>query len=820
VEKWKPFIIGLAVFVPVCFLTQVLTYQQFRLHERALMEKVSHEANAIGNRLKTSLANSLSATKTLAFIIEKYGDPVNFDTVASGILRSNKFIDALELTRKGVITNVYPLQGNEDAIGYDVLADVKTNQEALLALQRRQLYFAGPLELKQGGMAVVGRLPIFRNGEFYGFSVVIIKLSTLLAAAGIVAQNESPFNYQLSKVNPSTDKEEFFMDTFIPSNDDHVSIDVPDGAWKLYVAPKERTPYLTEVFPFLVLGLILSGTAGLFAWYLAKQPERLTRKVDQVTRRLLISQENLQNVNRLYHFISRINHIVVHATDEVELYEKVCATAVDIGNFKMAWLGLIDEKSEKMFVAAKSGDDLGYLDDIAPIALDKDAPEGPAMRMIKTGSYVHCNDISTDPLMNKWAQKALARGYCSSMLLPIRKSGKIIGSLNLYSPESNCFDSHEVNLLLETANNISFAVNNFERERERKKAEDQIQSEKFLSDSIINSLPGVFYLYNRDGKFLRWNKNMEEVTGYSSEEVQALHPLDFFTGDQRELLKKKIDSVFENGYDDVIADFHGKNNSAIPFYFNGRRICIDGTDYLIGMGIDISTRLEAERALLERNEEIEKLSAHLHTIREEERSRISLEIHDILGQQLTALKMDATWLKKRLDEKAMTDRISTMLLLIDDTIKTVRRISSDLRPGILDDLGLVAALEWQGSEFEKNTGIPLRFHSNKQEIALSRNFSTNVFRIYQEALTNIARHAQASNVSAQLTVHEQNIDLTIADDGRGIDFDEIKVKKSLGLISMKERARMLDGELTLEKNHPRGTMVTLKLPIPKPNIEK
>jgi PAS domain S-box-containing protein len=816
-------LIGVAVFAAIAVLTQLLTYQQYLLFEKSEFEKISLEANAIGDKLKTSLSNSLSATRTLAFMVEKYGEPREFDSIAKHILESNKFIDAMQLTRRGVITHIYPLEGNQAVIGYDVLADSLRSQEALKALEKKTLYFAGPFELRQGGTAVVGRLPIFRDNSFWGFSVVLIKFSTLLEAAGISMLPEKKFTYQLSKRNPSTGEEEFFLPGPVPSSEHSVSVEVPDGEWKLYVLPKDRPGFFLHVIPFSFLGILLSVTAGLFGWHFARQPEKLKKRIHEVTTEMNAYQkaatQSLERVNRLFHFTSRINHVMVHVTNEEDMYSQVCQIAIDVGKFKLGWIGLIDEVAQKIFVAGSSGNDSGYLAEITPISVTSEDIEGPAMRMIRTGTFVYCNDIATDPLMKPWAKTALDRGYRSSILLPIRKSGKVIGSFNIYSDEPYCFDERETQLLVETTDNISFALDNFERERQRRQAEQQIQSEKMLSDSIINSLPGIFYLYNQDGKFFRWNRNFEIVSGYHANEVSLMHPLDFFKGNNKILLKDKISTVFHSGYADVLANFYTKDHREIPYYFNGRKVTFNGIDYLIGMGLDVSDRVKTETALLERTEEIEKLSAHLQNVREEERSRIALEIHDVLGQQLTALKMDATWLRKKApDESVVTERFATMIALIDDTIKTVRRISSELRPGILDDLGLVAALEWQGTEFEKNTGITLQFETNWNDVGLERNFSTAIFRVYQEALTNIARHANASQINTMFVHHDEFIELIIRDNGRGIDFSEVKNKKSLGLIGMKERARLFGGEICIENSIPHGTIVTLRIPLLKSNL--
>ena len=173
----------------------------------------------------------------------------------------------------------------------------------------------------------------------------------------------------------------------------------------------------------------------------------------------------------------------------------------------------------------------------------------------------------------------------------------------------------------------------------------------------------------------------------------------------------------------------------------------------------------------------------MEKIQEEERTRIAREIHDELGQQLTCLKMDAAWIGKKIssEDKLIQQKLSSMLSVIDDTVKSVRRISSELRPGILDDLGLIPALEWQSQEFEKRTGIRSVYKSHVNEFNPSSNISTNIFRVYQEALTNIARHAQATFVETTLEETERLLVLKVRDNGLGIDKVEASVKDSSGL---------------------------------------
>lgn len=809
------------MFLAVAVLTQLLAYQQYLIYQKTELDKIASEANLIRYRLKSSLSYSLSATKTLAFFVEKNGVPDEFDAIARDIIDANKFIDALELTRRGVITHVYPREGNMAAVGYDLLSDSVTRHEASRAVERGELFFAGPLNFRQGGVGVVGRLPIFRDGVFWGFSAVLIRLSTLLQAAGIDGAPNRDYTYQISKKDPISGKEVFFLPGKLPSDvPTHFSVEVPDGEWRLYVLSKDRFGFLDRVLPISFLGLLFSVAAGFIATHYASQSRKLKGRVQEKENQMELLQKQASNsydrVNRLFHFVSRINHLMVHVKDELALYSEVCHTAVHIGKFRMAWIGLVNEKEQRIFPAAHSGDELGYLSVITPIPLDRKEKVGPSLHAIRSGVFVHCGDIATDPLMKPWAKEALSRGYRSSILLPINKDGNVIGSFNLYSEKSFEFDENEINLLVEVANNISFTLENFEKERRRQKAEHEIITEKILSDSIINSLPGIFYLFDRNGKFLRWNKNFETVSGYNSHEIRSTPPLEFVFRSDKSSMKERMQEGFRSGYVEVLTHLYTKKQEKIPYLLNGKRVNFDGVDYLMGMGLDVTDRLKAEKELHDRTEEIRRLSVHLQNIREEERSRIALEIHDVLGQQLTAIKMDAAWVAKKIAaDEALGQRMTGMIGLIDETIQNTRRISSSLHPSILDDLGLVAALEWHGTEFEKNTGIAVRFETNKTDVILERDLAINVFRIYQEALTNIARHSHATQVRTVFSQEGDLLHLQIYDNGVGINMEEAKKKKSLGLVGMKERAHYFGGEVTVEGTAPNGSVVTLRVPLKK-----
>ena len=221
-------------------------------------------------------------------------------------------------------------------------------------------------------------------------------------------------------------------------------------------------------------------------------------------------------------------------------------------------------------------------------------------------------------------------------------------------------------------------------------------------------------------------------------------------------------------------------------------------------------------ALARAQAQLRALAARLISIREEERARIAREIHDELGQFLTGLKMDVTWLRKRLrkDQAPLLDKTETMRRLIDSTLQVVRRIATGMRPEILDDMGLVAAIAWQAKEFQKRMGIRCRVELPAAQPDLGSELSTAVFRIFQEILTNIARHARASSVGVRLQISAERLTLEVVDDGSGITEDAVRARESFGLLGMRERAQLFGGEVSIRGSPGRGTTVVISIPLP------
>lgn len=235
---------------------------------------------------------------------------------------------------------------------------------------------------------------------------------------------------------------------------------------------------------------------------------------------------------------------------------------------------------------------------------------------------------------------------------------------------------------------------------------------------------------------------------------------------------------------------------------------------------EITKQKRAELQIEAHSKQLRALSARVQAAREEEGTRIAREIHDELGTALTGLKWDLEWIEEKLNDcsddkfaKAIREKISSTEKLIDNTLEVVRRIASELRPKLLDDLGLITAIEWYAAQFQKRTGIICKVESEFEDIELSREKTTAIYRIFQEVLTNVLRHAQASHVDVRIGIEEGDFILEAKDDGKGITEELKNGAGSLGILGMKERAYLIGGEVLITGQEGKGTCVKVFVPI-------
>lgn len=341
------------------------------------------------------------------------------------------------------------------------------------------------------------------------------------------------------------------------------------------------------------------------------------------------------------------------------------------------------------------------------------------------------------------------------------------------------------------------------------------ESEEKHKALIESSLMGIFI--HQEGRYVYVNNRFAEIHGYTPEELLGKDHFLLTHPNQRKTIKKRTFKRLKGEY--VPRQYEvrrlRKDRKIIWCETMTTRIQYKGKPAIMGNIIDISERKQVEEKLKISGERLRDLSAYLQSSREQERTSIAREVHDDLGQALTALKMDLFWLERRLpkDQKPLIEKTKSMEKVLDAAIESIERIITALRPGILDDLGLGEAIEWQAGDFQNRTGVKCRINIDLADAAIGKEHSTAIFRIVQEALTNVARHANATIVDINLKMKAGELMLEVKDNGKGIPKKKISHPKSFGLMGIRERAHVLDGKSKIKASRNKGTSVTVVIPV-------
>jgi two-component system sensor histidine kinase UhpB len=354
---------------------------------------------------------------------------------------------------------------------------------------------------------------------------------------------------------------------------------------------------------------------------------------------------------------------------------------------------------------------------------------------------------------------------------------------------------------------------------ERKKSEiELIESEKKFRMLFNNANDAVFVTQltkNKTyGDFIEVNDVACSRFGFTKEEFLKLSPSAIVQPKHIEEFNRSIDRLLKENHIIYQVIHRAKDKKLIPTEISSHLFTYDGELTVLSIARDITERKEAEDKFRRTSTILRNLASHLQSIREEERGLIAREIHDELGQVLTVLKIQITLLANKLreDQKDLKEKINSLSEVIDESVESVQRITAKLRPGILDELGLIPAIEWQTQEFRKVTDKIFSLSLPSNEIRIDKEKSTVIFRIFQEAVTNVIRHATANHVYVSLNHNSPKLILEVRDNGSGISSEQINNQKSLGIVGMKERALAVGGEVNIEGIPLKGTSVKVEIP--------
>jgi PAS domain S-box-containing protein len=353
----------------------------------------------------------------------------------------------------------------------------------------------------------------------------------------------------------------------------------------------------------------------------------------------------------------------------------------------------------------------------------------------------------------------------------------------------------------------------------RQQAELELREAGLFNQQIVHSAREGVIVYGRDQRYQVWNPYMEHLTGVPASQVLGRPPLEVFPFLREAGVMERLERALAGeALPSLDFPYHIPQTGRSGWASDNCAALRNAQGEIIGAIAtvrDITVRKRTE-------EELRALAARLQAVREEERTRVAREIHDVLAQELTRLKLDVVWLNRHLalpldadKQKAVREKLTVMTAVTDMAIQSVQKIATELRPVVLDSLGLCAAVEWQARDFQARTGIACTATVPEQDVPLDRDRSTAMFRILQESLTNVLRHAQATRVDILLRPEAGQLVLRIQDNGCGIRPETLSNPMSIGLAGMRERALLLDGHLEIRSQPESGTTIEMRLPLSK-----
>ncbi|NJD22476.1 MAG: PAS domain S-box protein, partial [Melioribacter sp.] len=353
---------------------------------------------------------------------------------------------------------------------------------------------------------------------------------------------------------------------------------------------------------------------------------------------------------------------------------------------------------------------------------------------------------------------------------------------------------------------------------DKKKTEEALIASEEKFAKAFQSSPDIIVLTSVvDGRIIEVNDALQKTTGYSTDEVvgRTSNEMKFWANTEdreryTELLQK------DGRVRDLEVGFRIKSGEIRDTLLSGGIIQLKDGKYILGVIRDITERKRAEDELKRSREELRSLSAHLQSVREEERTILAREMHDEIGQILTSIKMNLSLLNRDIEKKeknlpreVFSNEIKSMSAMVDHAVVRVRKMITELRPELLDKLGLIPALEWYTEEFGRETKIKCKFISSFEKLSLDHQVELTIFRIVQEALTNVAKHSNAKHASVKIEKTEDSILVTVNDDGKGIAVSDLRKEKSFGLLGMRERVNLIGGKIDFIGIKGKGTTVKL-----------
>ena len=557
---------------------------------------------------------------------------------------------------------------------------------------------------------------------------------------------------------------------------------------------------VTEIVAFLVIGLLVT-------WLIYRQ-QRAFRQLEKAKEELHRNVEVISEEGRRLAALNRIAGAVSESLELSTVLNNAIDNVTDVMKADVAWIFLLDEASGELSLAAHRGSAEELARGVDRLKLG----EGFNGRVAQSGEPLYVADASRDArLTREVVSKFKLR---STLIVPLCSKREVNGTLGIAMTRHREFQPKEVELLTAMGNQIGVAVENAHLYQQQQVTAQQLRISEERYRGLFENSSDALFVCSTAARIISVNRAGERLTGYSQKELISTDIVDLFTGESQD----KIKQLFSDKLTQLPA---GSIEEARLTRKNGAEACVElrASPLLrrnVVIGLQVIARDVTEEKQLRRN--MEYYIKQVTRAQEDERRRISRELHDDTAQVLATLSrgIDSLMAGEKKLSLPVIERLKKLHEMADSALEEVRRLSQDLRPSILDDLGLVPALEWLITDLENNYGMATRFDIAGERRRLTPEIELTVFRIVQEVLSNTRRHSQANRVEMGLDFGTDALTLVISDNGQGFSIpprtSDLALVGKLGIIGMRERARLEGGTLIVQSEKGAGTTVTLRIP--------